>query len=90
MRKLSLAVAIAVLSIGAFVALSAKAMPLVPLPTQNYSAVQKVGCTTRGPRCPLGRTWVCAKRGCVCLPCGRRYYYGAPWHHPLRPWRWRY
>jgi hypothetical protein len=59
MGKLSEAIAIAVFSIGTSVALSVEAAPLLPLPAQNQSAVEHVGCTSPGPRCPLGRTWVC-------------------------------
>ena len=88
MGKLSQAIAIAVFSFSAFVALSADAAPLLPLPAQKHSAVEQVGCTSVGPRCPLGRTWVCAPNRCACAPCG--VYYGAPWRYPMRPWRWRY
>jgi hypothetical protein len=56
MGKLSEAIAIAVFY---SVALSAEAAPLLPVPAQNQSAVEHVGCTSAGPRCPLGRTWVC-------------------------------
>ena len=83
-----LALAVSALSIGAFVAWSAQAAPHTPSPLQNQSIVQHVGCTFAGSRCPLGRTWVCAPRGCSCAPCG--VYYGAPWRYPVRPWRWRY
>ena len=88
MRKLSLALAVSALTIGAFVAWSAQAAPLILLPSQNQLEVQQVGCTAAGSRCPFGRTWVCAPRGCSCAPCG--VYYGAPWRYPVRPWRWRY
>ena len=90
MPKLRLALAVAALSSAAFVALSAQATPLMPSPSQNYTAIEKVGCTARGSRCGLGSTWVCKKQRCWCAPCGRNYYHGAPWHYPLRPWRWRY
>jgi hypothetical protein len=89
MRKFRLGLAVSALTIGAFVGLSAQAVPRLTLPLQNQSAVQQVGCTSAGPRCPLGRAWVCPPRSvCYCAPCGR--YYGAPWRYPLRPWRWHY
>jgi hypothetical protein len=88
MRKLTLAIALPALSIAACVAVSAQAAPRIALPSQNQSAIQQIGCTSAGPRCPLGRTWICTQRGCACAPCG--VYYGAPWRYPLRPWRWRY
>ena len=89
MRKLRLGLAVSALTIGALVALSAQATPHATLPLQDQSAVQQVGCTSPGPRCPLGRAWVCPPRSvCYCAPCGR--YYGAPWRYPLRPWRWHY
>ena len=87
MRKLRLGLAVSALTIGVLVALSAP-LPMT-LPLQNQSAVQQAGCTSAGPRCPLGRAWVCPPRSvCYCAPCGR--YYGAPWRYPLRPWRWHY
>ena len=89
MRKLRLVLAVSALTISALVALSAQAVPHMTLPFQNHSEVQQVGCTSAGPRCPLGRAWVCPPRSvCYCAPCGR--YYGAPWRYPLRPWRWHY
>jgi hypothetical protein len=89
MRKLRVGLAVSAPTIGAVVALSAQAAPHMNLPLQNQSAVQQIGCTSVGPRCPLGRAWVCPPRSvCYCTPCGR--YYGAPWSYPLRPWRWHY
>jgi hypothetical protein len=88
MKKLSLALAISALSVAVSASFSTQAAPRVPLPLQIHSAVQQIGCTNAGPRCPLGRTWVCGAKGCVCAQCG--VYYGAPWRYPMRPWRWRY
>jgi len=88
MMRLSQAIAIVVFSFGMCVALSTEAAPLMPLRGQNHSPVEPVGCTSVGPRCPLGRTWVCGPNRCACAPCG--VYYGAPWRYPMRPWRWRY
>ena len=62
MRQLRFGLAVSALTIGALIALSAQAAPHLTLPLQNQSAVQQVGCTSAGPRCPLGRAWVCPPR----------------------------
>ena len=86
MRKLRLGLAVSALTIGALVALSAQAAPHATLPLQNQSAVQEVGCTSAGPRCPLGRAWSALRVRCVIVhlaavttarPGGIRYALGA-------------
>jgi hypothetical protein len=89
MRKTNIAIAASALLIVAFAIGAAEAAPTTPLPAQNSSLVEQIGCTGPGPRCPWGRTWVCGPRGfCKCVRCGG--FYGTPWRYPLRPWRWRY
>jgi hypothetical protein len=58
MRKLTLALALPALSISACVALSAQATPRMALPSPNQSAIQQIGCTSAGARCPLGKVRV--------------------------------
>jgi hypothetical protein len=90
MRKLTFAlIAVAAMTFAGLASWKAEATIFTgALPTQNYSQIEKVGCSGPGPRCPWGRTWLCGPRGCWCAPCGG--YYAAPYVHPLRPWRWRY
>ena len=74
MRKLSLALAVAMVAMG-FLAWNAQATPLIPTPAQHYSPIEKVACGGPGARCAWGRTWVCGPAGCWCRPCGRYWRY---------------
>jgi hypothetical protein len=73
------------LVVGAFIVTAAQATPAAPVPTQNYSPIEKVGCSGAG-RCPWGRTWVCGPRGCGCAPCGGGYGGGYGWRRPCAVW----
>ena len=88
MRKIKIALAASAFLSVAFAIGSAQAASTIPLPAQNYSPIERIGCTGPGTRCPWGRTWACNPRGfCRCVKCGG--FYGGPWRYPLRPWRWR-